>query len=182
MNYKELICLQQTKVPVLITKKKNGCCMNGKKIWKSLLDEKYRLGKPVHFSTKNTANKADTWGFIQQFLQHLYRTANSIIHLMVWVETAQILRYRQQHISLKRIQYSRAVLMDNSWLKSSQHKFTDIGNSIFLQERSSTAAKFSGGFTPYSLFPLNCRKQQVLKTSTPCKNSQDNSIHVFSAP
>ena len=62
--------------------------MNGKKIWKSRLGENYLLGKPVHFSVKNTANNADTWGFIQQIFQHLYWTANSIVHLMVWVETA----------------------------------------------------------------------------------------------
>ena len=30
------------------------------KNWKSLLGEKYLLGKPVHFSVKNTANNADT--------------------------------------------------------------------------------------------------------------------------
>ena len=35
INYKELICLQQTKVLQLTTKKKD-CYMNGKKIWKSL--------------------------------------------------------------------------------------------------------------------------------------------------
>ena len=52
--------------------------MNGKKIWKSLLGENYLLGKTVHFSVKNRANNADTWRFIQQLLQHLYRTANSI--------------------------------------------------------------------------------------------------------
>ena len=39
-----------------------------KKIWKSLLGEKHLLRKPVHFSVK-------------QFFQHLYRTANSIVHL-----------------------------------------------------------------------------------------------------
>ena len=39
-----------------------GCCINGKKkIWKSLLDKKHLLGKPVHFSIKNIANNADTW-------------------------------------------------------------------------------------------------------------------------
>ena len=54
-----------------------------KKIWKSLLGEKHLLGKPVYFSIKNTANNADTWGSIQQFLRHLYRTANSIVHIMV---------------------------------------------------------------------------------------------------
>ena len=59
MNYKELICLQRTRELVLTTKK-NGCCMNGKKIWKSLLGEKYLLGKSVHFSVKNTANNTDT--------------------------------------------------------------------------------------------------------------------------
>ena len=74
--------------------------MNRKKIWKSLLGEKHLLEKPVHFSVKSTAYNADTWGFIQQFFQYLYRTANSIVHLMVWVKTTQILRYRQQHISL----------------------------------------------------------------------------------
>ena len=47
------------KVLVLTTKIK-GCCMNGKKIWKSLLNEKHLLGKPVPFSVKNTANNADT--------------------------------------------------------------------------------------------------------------------------
>ena len=62
-----------------------------KKIWKSLLGEKNLLGKPAHFSIKNTANNADTWGFLQQIFQHLYRTVNSIVHLMVWVKTAQIL-------------------------------------------------------------------------------------------
>ena len=74
------------------------------------LSEKYLLGKPVHFSVKNTANNAETWEFIQQFFQHLNRTANSAVHLMVWVEIAQILRYRQQHISPGRIQHSRVVL------------------------------------------------------------------------
>ena len=44
---------------------KKGYCMNGKKEWKSLLDENYLLGKLVHFSIKNTANNADTWGFIR---------------------------------------------------------------------------------------------------------------------
>ena len=65
-----------------------------KKIWKSLVGEKHLLGKPVNFSVKNTTNNADTWGFIQQFFQHLYRTANSIVPLVVKVETAQILWYR----------------------------------------------------------------------------------------
>ena len=153
-----------------------------KKIWKSLLGKKHLLGKTVHFSVKNTANNADTRGIIQQFFQHLYRTANSIVHLMVRVKTAQILWYRQQYIYLRRIQLSRVVLMDISWLNLRQHKFTDTGNSIFLQERSSTAAKFSEGFTPYSLFFLNCREQQGLKTRTSCENSLDYSVHVFSAP
>ena len=66
--------------------------------------------------------------------------------------------------------------------ESRQHKFTDIGNSIFLGERSSTDAKFSEGFTPYSLLFLNCREQQGLKSSTSCKNSQDYSIYIFFAP
>ena len=57
--------------------------MNGKKIWKSLLGEKHLLEKPVHFSVKNIANHTDTWGFIHQFLQHSYRTANSIVYFMV---------------------------------------------------------------------------------------------------
>ena len=38
--------------------------MKGKKILKSLLGKKHLLGKPVHFSVKNTVNNADTWGFI----------------------------------------------------------------------------------------------------------------------
>ena len=54
-----------------------------KKNWKSLLGKKHLLGKPVHFAIKNTANNADTWGFIHQFFQHLYKTANSIVCLMV---------------------------------------------------------------------------------------------------
>ena len=87
---------------------KKGCCMNRKKIWKSLLSENYLLRKPVHFSVENTANNADTWGLVQQFLQLLYRTANSIV--MVWVNTAQIHRYRQQHISPGRMQHNRVDL------------------------------------------------------------------------
>ena len=78
-----------------------------KKIWKSLLGEKHLLRKPIPFSVKNTANNANTWGFIHQFFQYLYRKANSIVHLMVWVKIAQILWYRQQHIFLRRIQLSR---------------------------------------------------------------------------
>ncbi len=35
-----------------------------KKTWKSLLGEKYLLGKSVQFFVKNIANNADTWGFI----------------------------------------------------------------------------------------------------------------------
>ena len=61
MDYKELICLQQS--PSTHNSKK-GRCMNGKKIWKILLDEKHLLGKPIPFSIKNTANNPDTWGFI----------------------------------------------------------------------------------------------------------------------
>ena len=100
MNYKELICLQQKCWNLQL---KKGCCMNGKKIWKSLLGEKHLVGKPVHFSVKNIANNADTRRFIQHFFHHLYRTANSIVHFMVWVKTAQILIYRQHHIYLRRI-------------------------------------------------------------------------------
>ena len=56
--------------------------------WKKDLEESLRrknlLGKPAHFSVKNTANNAgSTWGFIQKFFQHLRRMANSIVHLMV---------------------------------------------------------------------------------------------------
>ena len=87
------ICLQRTK-ELLLTTKKRGIVWMEKKIRKSLLGEKYLLGKPVHFSVKNTANNADTWGFIQQFVQHLYRTTNSNGHLVAKVETAQIHRYR----------------------------------------------------------------------------------------
>ena len=61
MNYKELICLQRTK-ELVRTAKKKGVVRMEKKIWKSLLGEKYLLGKPVHFSVKNIANNADTWG------------------------------------------------------------------------------------------------------------------------
>ena len=61
MNYKELICFQQTKVQVVATQKRAVVWME-KKIWKSLLGEKHLLGNPVHFSVKNTANNADTGG------------------------------------------------------------------------------------------------------------------------
>ena len=88
--------LSSTNKNLLVTyNSKKWCWMNEKKKdlettrdSKSLLDGKYLLRKPVHFSLKNTANNANTWGFIQQFFQHLYRTANSIVHLMVWVKTA----------------------------------------------------------------------------------------------
>ena len=59
MNYKELICLQRSKELVLTTKKKGVLHEWKKKIWKSLLGEKYLLGKPIHFFVKNTANNAD---------------------------------------------------------------------------------------------------------------------------
>ena len=62
-NFKELIFLQQTKVLVLTTQKRDVLWME-KMIWKSLLGEKYLLGKSVYFSVKNTVNKTDTWGFI----------------------------------------------------------------------------------------------------------------------
>ena len=56
--------------------------MNGKKDSEESLRRKYLLGKPVHFSVMNKANNANTWGFIQQFFQHLNRTANSIVYVM----------------------------------------------------------------------------------------------------
>ena len=75
--------MSSTKVLVLKTKKKGGVSRMEKKIWKSLLGEQHLLGKPVHFPVKNTSNNADTWVFSQQFFQHLYRTANSVVHLIV---------------------------------------------------------------------------------------------------
>ena len=54
-----------------------------KKDLEESLRRKTSLGKTVHFFVKNTANNADTWGFIPQFFQHLYWTDNSIVHLMV---------------------------------------------------------------------------------------------------
>ena len=86
---------------------KNGCCIKGRKDLEESLKRKISI---VHFSVKNTENNADTWGFIQQFFQHSYNTANSNGHLVVKVETAQILWYKQQHISPGRIQHHRAVL------------------------------------------------------------------------
>ena len=83
----------QTNVLELITQKRGVVWME-KKIWKSLFGEKHLFGKLVHVSVKNTANNADTWGFIQQFFQYLYRTAYSVVHRVVWVKTAQIHRYR----------------------------------------------------------------------------------------
>ena len=65
---------------LILTTQKKGFCVNGKKIWKSLLGKKHLLEKPVHFSIKSTANNADTWGLIQQFFPRLYRTANSNGH------------------------------------------------------------------------------------------------------
>ena len=61
MNYKELICLQRTRGWYLQLKKRGVVWME-KKIWESFLGEKYILGKPVHFSVKNTANNADSLG------------------------------------------------------------------------------------------------------------------------
>ena len=66
------------------------------------------------------------------------------------------------------------------WTNSRQHKFTDIGNSIFLQVRSSIAAKLSVGFIPYSLFSLNYREQQGLKSSHPAKNHRTTKWHFHS--
>ena len=121
-------------------------------------------------------------GLIQQFFHHLYRTANSIVHLKVRVKIAQILWYRQQHISRRRILLNRVILMDTLWLKLRQHKFTDIGNNIFLQERSSSAAKFFEGFTPYSSFSLICRELQGLKPAPPAKIHRATKIDILTTP
>ena len=67
-----------------------------------------------------------------------------------------------------------------SWSESRQHKFTAY--CIFRWERSSTAVKFFDEFTPYSLFSLNYREQQSLKTSISCEYLQDYKNDVFSAP
>ena len=79
--------------------------MNEKKIWKSLLGEKYLLVIPVDFSVKNIANNADT--FSNSFSTCIEQ---QIQFVMVWVETAQIHRYRQQHISPGRILHNRIIL------------------------------------------------------------------------
>ena len=86
---------------------KKACCMNGKNIWKSLFGENHLLGKPVHFSVKNTVNNADTREF------NSFSTCTGLqIHLFT------------------------------SWLRLRQHKFSNIGNSIFLREEYSTAEYF----------------------------------------
>ena len=57
--------------------------MNGKKDLEESLRRKTSLEQLKKYLVKNTANNADTCGFIQQFFQHLSTTANSIVHLMV---------------------------------------------------------------------------------------------------
>ena len=73
------------------------------------------------------------------------------------------------------------IQMDTLWLRSRQQKFTDIGNSIILQDRSRTAAKFSEKFTPYSLFSLNCKEQQSLKPAHPAKIHRTTKNDIISA-
>ena len=89
MNYKELICLQQTKELILTTKK--GVLYEWKKIWKNLLDEKHFLGKAIHFFVKNTANNEDTWGFIQQSFSNPFSTCigQQIQLFTLWSESRQ---------------------------------------------------------------------------------------------
>ena len=94
-----------------------------KKDFGSLLGEKHLLGKPVHFYVKNTANNADTWGFIQQFFQNLYRTANSI-------ETRQHKFSDIGNSTFRQEEYSTAEFWKISQLKLIQDKFNDTG--IFL--------------------------------------------------
>ena len=148
-----------------------------KQTWKSLLSEKHLLRKPIHFSVKNTANNADTWGFTQQSFQHLYRTAK-FIWIPSWLRfwqhkfidinvtayfarknTAQIHRYWQQHISPGKIQHKFTDISNSTFRQKKYSTNSHIGNSIFHQESSNAAVKFSDGFTPYSLFSLNGKEQ-----------------------
>ena len=176
MNYKELICLQQKSYRYLQLKK--GLLYEWKKDLEESLGEKYLSGKPVHFSVKNTANDADTWGFIQQFFQHLYWTANSIVYLINRVETENILRYRQQHISPE--EYSTAgkfywqlvVKVETAQI----HRYRQQHISLGEVQHSS---KILWGIC--SLFPLNCREQQWLKTNTSSENSQGYKNYIFYA-
>ena len=62
---------------------KNGVLYVWKKDMEESLRRKTSLGKTCSLFRQETANNVDTWGFIQQFFQHLYRTANSNVHLMV---------------------------------------------------------------------------------------------------
>ena len=105
---------------------KKGCYMNGKiKIWKSLLGENHLLGKPIHFSVKNTSNNADTWGFIQQFFQQIQKDTS-------WLRSRQHKFSDIGDITFRQEEYGTGEQFWNtSWAKSRQHKFTDIGNSIF---------------------------------------------------
>ena len=158
MNYKELICLLRTKELVLTTQK--GVLYEWKKIWKNLFGEKHLWGKCVHFSAKNTANNADTWEFILQFLQHLYRTANSTGHLVVKFETAQIHRYfsrNSQHISPEKILLS-SVVLEYLMIKVKQHEFMDIGYSIFLQAQQQNSQR---DLLPICYFPLTVGNSNV---------------------
>ena len=43
---------------------KEGMWHEWKKDWKESIRRKYLLEKPIHFSVKDAANNADTWGFI----------------------------------------------------------------------------------------------------------------------
>ena len=163
MNYKELICLQRTKELVLTTQKREVVRME--KRFRSLLAKKISCENLFTFPSR-----------IQLIMQtHRGSFSNSFSTCI----GQQIHRCRQQHISLGRIQHS-SVVLEHLVDKSRQHKFTDIANSIFRLERYSTVAKLSEGSTPYSLFFINCREQQGLKTSTSWEHLQDYKNDVFS--
>ena len=88
---------------------KMGCCMNGKKIWKSLkaknISRENLFTSPSRIPRTMQTHRGSFGNSFSTCIGQPFQS-----HFKVKVETAQIHRYRQRHISLGLVQQSRIVL------------------------------------------------------------------------
>ena len=170
MNYKELVSSTNKGAGTYNSKK--GCCMNGKKIWKVSSAKNISWENLITFPSRIQRIMQTHWGSFGNSFSTCIR--QQIQLFTSWSESRQHKFSDVGNRTFRQEDHSTAGQL--WWTPRGQSRDStnsQIQATAHLSKMSSTAAKFSEASTPHSLFPLNCREQQGLKTGTSCKNSQE---------
>ena len=141
--------------------------MNGKNDLEESLGRKTSIGKNLFsFSARIQRIIQTHGGSFSNYISNYTELQKSNGHLVIKVETVQILWYRQRHISPGRLQQSMALLehlVDK--IKTAQiHRYRKQHISLGCVQHSSIIL-----WEIYALFSLNFREQKGLKLAHPVK-------------